>query len=497
MLLALRVRDIGIIEDVSWTLAEGLNIITGETGAGKSLVIDAVETLLGAKPDDEIVRHGADEARIEGVFALPQDAGVRHFLREKDIEAGDGTLVVRCEVRRRGRSVIRVNDRAVPRSVLQQLGRSLVDIHGQSDHLSLLDVRRQLGFLDAFAHTDGLAARFGELAAELQRTEQELKALARDEREAARREEFLRYQVDEIARADLHEGEDEELERERSVLASAEQLKTLAYEAYRSIYGDDAGPAPSALDRLGEAVSGMRKLADLDPGMKPVLDSVEEAVYGLEETAKDVRAYGERLEHDPQRLDEIESRLEMIRDLKRKYGQSVAEVLAFGERAASDLEGISGSAERRAELEERCGGLRREMGDIASRLSDARGDGAQGLSEAERKRSTLFAKFPTQVASQAASLLVSLSLFPIHAGLVRVKWTMSAYQDNLDDDTIAQRIALWSEVNREDREKLEKMQVALGSAHATSGPLAEDDYEGTIRDFQVWLARRNAELASI
>ena len=128
---------------------------------------------------------------------------------------------------------------------------------------------------------------------------------------------------------------------------------------------------------------------------------------------------------------------------------------------------------------------------------DARGDGAQGLSEAERKRSTLFAKFPTQVASQASSLLVSLSLFPIHAGLVRVKWTMSVYQDKLDDDTIAQRIALWSEVNREDREKFEKMPIALGSTHATSGPLAEDDYEGTIRDFQVWLARRNTELASI
>ena len=127
---------------------------------------------------------------------------------------------------------------------------------------------------------------------------------------------------------------------------------------------------------------------------------------------------------------------------------------------------------------------------------DARGDGAQGLSEAERKRSTLFAKFPTQVASQAASLLVSLSLFPINADLVRVKWTMSVYQDNLDDDTIAHRIALWSEVNREDREKLEKMQVALGSAHATSGPLAGDDYEGTIRDFQVWLAKRDAALTS-
>ncbi|MGB0439568.1 MAG: aromatic ring-hydroxylating oxygenase subunit alpha [Paracoccaceae bacterium] len=121
-----------------------------------------------------------------------------------------------------------------------------------------------------------------------------------------------------------------------------------------------------------------------------------------------------------------------------------------------------------------------------------RGDGAPGLSDVERKRSSLFAKFPTQVASQAASLLVSLSIFPIHASLIRVKWTMSVYQDNLDHDTIQQRIALWEEVNREDREKLERMQVALGSSYAQEGPLAGEDYEGTIRDFQIWLARRDA-----
>ncbi|MEM6596288.1 MAG: SRPBCC family protein [Pseudomonadota bacterium] len=125
---------------------------------------------------------------------------------------------------------------------------------------------------------------------------------------------------------------------------------------------------------------------------------------------------------------------------------------------------------------------------------EPRGDGAPGLSEAERNRSSLFAKFPTQVASQAASLLVSLSIFPIHAGLIRVKWTMSTYGDNLDQDTIQQRIALWEEVNREDREKLERMQVALGSQHAVSGPLAGDDYEGTIRDFQTWLAQQDAAL---
>jgi phenylpropionate dioxygenase-like ring-hydroxylating dioxygenase large terminal subunit len=125
-----------------------------------------------------------------------------------------------------------------------------------------------------------------------------------------------------------------------------------------------------------------------------------------------------------------------------------------------------------------------------------RGDGAPGLSEAERKRSTLFAKFPTQVASQAASLLVSLSIFPVHASLIRVKWTMSVYQDNLDHETIRQRIALWEEVNREDREKLERMQIALGSAFALEGPLAGDDYEGTIRDFQIWLAAQDAKVVA-
>ena len=125
-----------------------------------------------------------------------------------------------------------------------------------------------------------------------------------------------------------------------------------------------------------------------------------------------------------------------------------------------------------------------------------RGDGAAGLSDAERKRSSLFAKFPTQVASQAASLLVSLSIFPIHANLIRVKWTMSVYRDNLDHDTIQQRIALWEEVNQEDREKLERMQVALHSAHALEGPLAGDDYEGTIRDFQAWLAQQDAAIGA-
>lgn len=383
MLLELRVRDVGIIEDVGWRLAEGLNIITGETGAGKSLVIDAVEALLGARPDEEIVRHGAGEAGIEGVFALPEEAGLRQLLADNGLEADGGTLVVHCDIRRRGRSIIRVNGRAVARGVLQQLGRALVDIHGQSNHLSLLDRRRQLAFLDAYARIDGEVARFAALHADLRHAEQELNALAEGEREMARREEFLRYQIDEIARADLKEGEEEELERERNVLASAEQLKVLAHEVFQAVRGDETdGPAASALNRLGEAVSGMRRLVELDPGMAAALESLEGALYGLEETARDIRGYADRLEHDPRRLEAAESRLELIRDLKRKYGRSIPEVLEFAEKAARELEGITGSAERRAELEACRDSLRREMAGIAPRLSGERTDAAGRLKEA-------------------------------------------------------------------------------------------------------------------
>jgi len=376
LLLELRVRDIGIIEDINWSLGPGLNVITGETGAGKSLVIDAVESLLGSKPDEEMIRHGADEARIEGVFTISHNdklAALREILVEKGLAADEDTLVVHCEMKRQGRSTIRLNGQAVPRGLLQQIGRLLIDVHGQSQHLSLLDRKNHLDFLDAYAHTLEMRQTFASMAAELNQAEQELRSLAKDEQELARREEYLHYQVDEIGRAELHEGEDEELEREQKVLASAEQLKTSSYEVYRQLYGDDSSGNPaSALDRLHEAVAMMKRLAELDPELKPQLDSLEENLYSLEETTKDIRGYSDRLEHDPARLEEVTSRLELIRDLKRKYGQSIAEILNYEKEAAAELEGISHSSERRLELEETRAHLKQEMGQLSSQLSKAR-----------------------------------------------------------------------------------------------------------------------------
>jgi len=388
LLLELRLRDVGIIDEIHWRLAAGLNVVTGETGAGKSLVIDAVEALLGARPDEETVRHGADVARIEGVFALAEKAkaqALKDLLAEKGIACDDTALVVNCELRRQGRSIIRLNGQAVPRGVLQRAGRLLIDVHGQSEHLSLLDRRRHLDFLDSYAHTTGPRAGFAEKAAELRQAEQELAKLADNERETARREEFLRFQVDEIARAGLRDGEDEELERERTILASAEKLKTLSHEAYQKLSGGDEGIIASAADSLSGAVAAMKQLAALDPGMKAQLDSLEAVLYSLEDAARDIRAYGEHLEYDPRRLEEIGARLDLLRDLKRKYGQTIADVLAYLDKATADLEGISHSSERRAGLEETCSHLRQEMGQIAAGLSRARSQAAERLKTEVKK----------------------------------------------------------------------------------------------------------------
>jgi len=389
LLLELRVKELGIIEDIHWSLSPGLNVITGETGAGKSLVIDAVEALLAGKVDEEVIRHGATEAQIEGVFALPQDerlSQLGELLAEKGLETGEKALVINCELRRQGRSIVRVNGHAVPKVLLQQIGHFLVDIHGQSEHLSLLDRKYHLDFLDSYAHTLNLRHSFTAKAMELYKAGQELKVLVEEEKDLARREEFLRFQLDEIKRAKLREGEEGELGREQNVLSSCEKLKAFSYEAYQALYGEDASsPSASALDKLNEAIRMVKKLVDVDPTLKQELDFLEETLYRLEEVARDIRSYSDRLEYDPKRLEEIESRLELIRNLKRKYGQTIAEVLDYLKRVEGELEGLSHSSQRRAELEEMCSSLKEEMGRIGFELSGERSQAARKLVTEVRK----------------------------------------------------------------------------------------------------------------
>jgi DNA repair protein RecN (Recombination protein N) len=388
LLKELRIKDLGIIESIDWSLEDGLNIITGETGAGKSLVIDAIEALVEGRAADEDIRHGSRETRVEGVFTVrgTGDSKLAGFLAEKGLADESGILVVSCDVRRQSRGTIRVNGQAVPRSVLRQIMSLLVDVHGQSEHLSLLDKRTHIGYLDAYARTDIARERFQAFAMRLAAVEEELQRLMALEKERARREEYLRYEIAEIERARLKVGEEEELERERQVLSSAEDLKALSYQAYRALHGEDISPDfGAALDRIMEAGRIVRRLAEVDRSLAPQARTLEASALELEEVARELYAYSETIEYEPERLRAVEARLELIAGLKRKYGDSVERVLAYLDRVTKELRDLEQFSEKRAGIEKERILLRQDMARLAQDLSKARTEAAVGMMEGVQK----------------------------------------------------------------------------------------------------------------
>ncbi|GAI08815.1 unnamed protein product, partial [marine sediment metagenome] len=348
------------------------------------------EALLSGKIDEENIRYGANETHIEGVFTLSKKESatpqLRALLLDKGLDTDDGILVISCELHRQGRSVARVNRHTVPRGLLYQIGCSLIDIHGQSEHLSLLNTEYHLDFLDSYAHALYLRHSFGTKASELHQAEQELESLAKEGKEIAHHEELLRFQIDEIRRAKLQEGEEAELEQERNILSSSEKLKASSYEIYNTLYGEDvSSSSTSALEKLNEAVQTMRKLVELDPALKQQLDTLEGTVPELEEIARDIRSYADRMEYDPKRLEEIESRLELIRNLKRKYGRSITEILEYLQKVEKEMDKLSYSLDRSAELKQLRNSLKQEMGHTAFELSQARTRAAKILAVEVKK----------------------------------------------------------------------------------------------------------------
>jgi DNA repair protein RecN (Recombination protein N) len=384
LLLELRVKDFGIIEDINWNLSEGLNVITGETGAGKSLVIDAVEALLSGKIEEESIRYGSDGTFIEGLFELPDKQAsldsLKSLLEENGLSADDGLLVISCELKRQGRSVIRINRRAVPRSLLAQVGSCLIDIHGQSDHLSLLNTEYHIDFLDSYAHTLDLRQKFASLYSELLHAESELESLAKADKDTSSQEEFLRFQADEIRKAKLVEGEDAELEQELKIISSSEQLKASSFEVYSMLDGEDSSSSSlPALEALNRALGIISRLVELDPSLKPELSLLEGVVPDVEEAARSIRNYSENMEFDADRLAEIEDRLELIRNLKRKYGQSIPDILSYLEGIENKLGRFSNSVERIEELKKQSASIRLELGKLGFELSSQRTQSAQKL----------------------------------------------------------------------------------------------------------------------
>jgi len=381
MLTELRIQNFAIIDRLDLKLGPGLTILTGETGAGKSIILDAVVMLIGGRADAAVIRAEAEAAFVEGTFTLHGSAqvAVNEILKREDLEDDPNHVTLTREVRREGRSVARLNGRTVSLSLLREVGAALVDIHGQSEHLSLLDPRAHLGLLDRFSDVTSLLADYRKTYHALIDLRRELTDLRAAQADATRRTEMLAFQAEEIEAARLKKGEDEELRKERDRLANAESLAQHAQEALTIL--DESTPDTSAAsDLLGQAAQAMSALAKTDPSKADLSERADLLLENLTDLTRDLRDYLEEIEFNPKRLEEVEERLNLIFQLTRKYGGSIEAVDKFGAEARAQLETITTATERIEALAAQESSLLDKLASQAGKLSDKRKQAAETLS---------------------------------------------------------------------------------------------------------------------
>lgn len=373
MLIELRIENFAIIDRLDLQFGPGLITFTGETGAGKSILIDAVEILLGGRADSTMVRSGAERANVEGVFRIPPTmrSSVRAILEREALLDDPNLLTLGREIRINGRNVARVNGRSVSTNLVRQISEHLVDIHGQSEHLSLLRVRQHLNLLDRYAGVDDLLAAYSKTYQKLQALRRELTDLRQAELDAARRIDLLAYQINEIKAAQLHSGDEEELKDERNRLANAEGLTILVQEALLAL--DDGTPeTPATTDLLGRVVQSLNNLSHLDPSQSTVNEQAQALFENLADLSRSLRTYLEGIEFNPERLDQVEERLGLIHNLSRKYGKSIDDILDFAEDAQRQMDLITHASERIQELETAELNLLLRLGNQGGALSQKR-----------------------------------------------------------------------------------------------------------------------------
>jgi DNA repair protein RecN (Recombination protein N) len=377
MLLELNIRDFAIIERLNLRISSGFNVLTGETGAGKSIIIDALGTLRGERADPTFVRAGADRARVEGIFSVAACPDLIPILDEYGLyDSDDETLIISREINAEtGRSVARINGRAVNSSVLREVGGRLVDIHGQHEGLSLFNTRTHIEMLDRYGGLLPLRDQVGLKVAELRRVHDELARLRKAAARRHERIEELRFLLEDVDAAKLRPGEEAELLQERSVVQNGARITDLVNNVYGQIYAGDEGgrrPVRPAVELLGAVHNALGELARLDPATARLAEQAGELLYATEDLAAGVRAYRDAMEFDAARLDAIEDRLTLIRDIQRKYHDSIEGILERAASAEAEIERLTHSEEHMAALEHEEERLRGEAGRLAGDLSRRR-----------------------------------------------------------------------------------------------------------------------------
>ncbi|MBI4610261.1 MAG: DNA repair protein RecN [Candidatus Rokubacteria bacterium] len=375
MLRELRIKNLAVIEAVTVPFAPGLNILTGETGAGKSILLDALLLLFGARAHPDLIRSDADGATVEAVFDAAPDGSVPALLEEAGLGAEDGLLIVRRELARSSRSRAFVNDSPVTLGLLERLGDHLVEIHGQHAHQRLMEPARQLELLDRFAEADELRGRVDALVREWQEARAALAQLRVSERDRAQQEDLFRFQLSEIEAARIKPGEEEALKSERRRLQHAERLAEGLNRVMAHLYDDPQ----SATTGLARAAQLLGELARIDPELAAPLPMLETSQLHLDEALAQLRPLRDRVVFDPERLEEIDARLDVLAKLKRKYGDSGEAILAYRDRIRADLERLEHHEEVLATGEAGLAKLAEVAGQEALGLSELRRDAAARL----------------------------------------------------------------------------------------------------------------------
>ncbi len=382
MLVELTIKNIALIESLRIEFAQGFNVLTGETGAGKSIVVDSISLALGGRADRDMIRTGAERGMVQALFDVSANPRAQAVLRDLDIDGEDGLIAIRRELSRGGRNICRVCDVVVPLNTLKQLTATLMDIHGQHEHQALMNPARHLDFLDAFGGEAHAAERdrVAGLYAERSRIAAELKRLMNDVSERERLVDVLSFQVQEISAAKLKPGEEQKLEKKLGLLENAERIRQSVEGAYTLVYQGD-GRAPSAQEALLRSADAMDRIGALNERYAALAGRLRELYYGAQDVGYELQALLDDLDFEPDLLDKVAARLDAIKKLERKYGATVEEVIEFGAKAADRLNGIKGSDASITELKKRYREADNALREACATLTTIRRQSASRLSE--------------------------------------------------------------------------------------------------------------------
>lgn len=381
MLKSLSIKNIAVIENVNIDFSCGFSILTGETGAGKSIIIDAINLLKGERAPKNIVRSGESEARVVGVFDIDED-----ICSELDDVLGyvpEGEVMISRTINAEGKSTCRIDSSPVTLAILKSLGEKLIDIHGQHDNTNLISKKTHIGFLDSYGGEEiaKIKDEYFALHKEYTEAKKEIDAIDTDERETQRRAELLLYQIEEIEGASLTVGEDEQLEERRNVLKNSYKIASSATKAYSALYGGDDGLRESAYDMLYTAIKAIEPIANLDKSLCEAYEALNEAGDIISVNSRFLKDYSARIETATEEIDKLEERLEEIDTLKRKYGSDIQSVLDKKDAMQAELDGITHSAERLEELNKRLSKLEKEREFVGEKLTQTRKEYAKKLSK--------------------------------------------------------------------------------------------------------------------